>query len=159
MSALEATKRNVIHYEWRNKPQHVIIDGREFKFKSKIEYKWAQYLQMLLELGAIDFWDYETTIFEFNERHRLRRQYTPDFEIHERICGLKQKCFHEVKTSLRQTDIRRFKLMRADFPNETMVLILPSCRKGRQSILRYDALKYVERVVFANPLFNKMGIK
>ncbi|KKL48519.1 hypothetical protein LCGC14_2324740, partial [marine sediment metagenome] len=31
----------VIHYEWRNEPQHVFIDGREFKFKSKIEYKWA----------------------------------------------------------------------------------------------------------------------
>lgn len=160
MSALETARRNVIHYEWRNEPQHVFIDGREFNFKSKIEYKWALYLQRILELGAIDFWDYETTTFEFNERYRSRRQYTPDFEVRETIeHGLKQKVFHEVKTSLRQTDIRRFKLMAADFPLVTMVLILPGCRKGRQAILRGNALKYVERVVYANPLFKKWSIK
>lgn len=150
----------VIHYEWRNRPEECMIDGRQFKFKSQIERKWALYLQILLELGAIDFWDYETTTFEFNERYRIKRQYTPDFEIRETIDhGLKQKVFHEVKTALRQTDIRRFKLMAADFPMETMVLILPSCRTGRQSILRGNALKYVKRVVFANPIFNKMGIR
>ncbi len=153
----------VIHYEWRNIPQHVFIDGREFKFKSKIEYKWAQYLQKLLELEAIDFWDYETTTYEFAERYRTKRQYTPDFEVHETI-GLgsgkiRHICFHEVKTALRQTDIRRFKLMAADFPKVTMVLILPTCRTGRQSILRGNALKYVERVVYCNPLFNKFGIR
>ncbi|HUX54505.1 MAG TPA: hypothetical protein VMV56_08840 [Williamwhitmania sp.] len=150
----------VIHYEWRNKPQHVFIDGREFKFKSLIEYRWAQYLQRLLELEAIDFWDYETTTFEFTERHRTKRQYTPDFEVRETLeFGLKQKVFHEVKTSLRQTDIRRFKLMAADFPLVTMVLVLPSCRTGRQSILRGNALKYVARIVYCNPIFNKMGIR
>ena len=149
-----------IHYEWRNKPEHVFIDGREFNFKSKIEYKWALYLQMLLELGAIDFWGYETTTFEFDERHRKRRQYTPDFEVRETIqYRLKQTIWQEIKTSLRQTDIRRFRLMAADFPNETMVLILPSCRTGQQSILRGNALKYVSRIIYANPIFNKMGIK
>ncbi|KKM06641.1 hypothetical protein LCGC14_1741990 [marine sediment metagenome] len=49
--------------------------------------------------------------------------------------------------------------MAADFPKVTMVLILPSCRTGRQSILRGNALKYVERVVYCNPLFNKFGIR
>lgn len=149
----------VIHYEWRNEPQHVTIDGREFKFKSKIEYKWAQYLQRLLELGAIDFWDYETTTFEFTERHRVKRQYTPDFEVRETNYGKILKVFHEVKTSLRQTDIRRFKLMATDFPKIAMVLVLPCCRTGRQSILRGNALKYVERVVYANPLFKKWSIR
>ena len=148
-----------ICYEWRNKPERCIIGGQDCSFKSQIERKWATYLQMLLELGAIEFWGYETTVFEFNERYRIKRQYTPDFEVRETIeHGLKQKVWHEVKTALRQTDIRRFKLMAADFPNETMVLILPCCRKGRQSILRGNALKYVARVVYANPIFKKMGI-
>ena len=158
MTAL--SEANVIHYEWRNQPERCIIGGKDCSFKSQIERKWALYLQMLLDLGAIDFWDYETTTFEFEERHRIKRQYTPDFEVRETIeHGLKQTVFHEVKTSLRQTDIRRFRLMAADFPNETMVLILPSCRKGHQSILRGKALKYVARVVYANPIFKKMGIK
>lgn len=150
----------VIHYEWRNKPERCIIGGNDCSFKSQIERKWALYLQILLDLGAIDFWDYETTTFEFDERYRIKRQYTPDFEVRETIeHGLKQRVFHEVKTSLRQTDIRRFKLMAADFPKVTMVLILPCCRKGRQSILRGNALKYVARVVYANPLFNKWSIR
>ena len=156
-------KRRVVHYEWRNEPQHAIIDGCEFHFKSKIEYKWAMYLQRLLELEAIDFWGYETKTFEFAERYRMKRQYTPDFEVHETVGmgpgKLKQTCFHEVKTALRQPDIRRFKLMAADYPMVTMVLVLPSCRTGRQSILRGNALKYIERVVYCNPLFNKLGIR
>jgi len=153
-------KERTIHYEWRNKPEPCTIGGQDCSFKSQIERKWALYLQMLLELQAIDFWGYETTTFEFTERYRLKRQYTPDFEVHETIeHGIKQKVWHEIKTSLRQTDIRRFKLMAADFPNETMVLVLPCCRKGNQSILRAKALKYVARVVYANPIFKKMGIK
>ena len=149
----------VIHYEWNNKPQHVMIDGREFKFKSLIEYRWAQYLQKLLELMVIDFWDYETTTFEFDERYRMRRQYTPDFEVHETHEGFKEVAFHEVKTSLRQTDIRRFRLMAADFPKENMVLILPSCAGSfKQVRLKGDASKYIQRIVYANPLFNKFSI-
>lgn len=158
MKPLETTR--TIHYEWRNKPERCIIGGKDCSFKSQIERKWALYLQKLLELGAIDFWDYETKTFEFKERHRIKRQYTPDFEVRETIeHGLKQTVFHEVKTSLRQTDIRRFKLMHYDYPLVMMVLVLPCCRTGRQSILRGNALRYVDRVVFANPLFNKMGIR
>lgn len=157
---MKALEERTIHYEWRNKPERCIIGGKDCSFKSQIERKWALYLQRLLELGAIDFWDYETTTFEFDERYRIKRQYTPDFEVRETIeHGLKQTSFHEVKTSLRQTDIRRFKLMAADFPLVTMVLILPSCRKGRQSILRGNALKYIARVVYANPLFKKWSIR
>lgn len=153
-------KTNVIHYEWRNKRTHIVMDGREFKFKSLIEYRWAQYLQRLLEVGAITFWDYETTVFEFNERYRKRQQYTPDFVVHEKHQRLKEKSYHEIKTSLRQTDIRRFRLMHQDFPKENMVLVLPYCSKSfNQSRLRGNALKYVNRIVYANPLFRKFGIK
>lgn len=154
-----ARKTSVIHYEWHNKPEECMIDGRQFKFKSQIERKWALYLQRLLELGAIEFWDYESKTFEFKERYRKRRIYTPDFVIREKFQGLMQTVYHEVKTALRQTDVMRFKLMAADFPMVNMVLVLPSCRTGRQAILRGNALKYVERVVYCNPLFNKMGIR
>lgn len=154
-----ARKTTVIRYEWHNQPQNVIINGRQFEFKSKIEYKWAQYLQMLLELGAIEFWDYEPKRFEFKERYRRRRVYTPDFVVREKFQGLMQTVYHEVKTALRQTDVMRFKLMHYDFPMVNMVLVLPCCRTGRQAILRGNALKYVERVVYCNPLFNQFGIK
>jgi len=150
----------VIHYEWRNKTQDVMIDGRHFKFKSKIEYRYAQYLQKLLELRAIDYWDYESRTFEFAERYRKRRIYTPDFEVRETHYGNKEISWHEVKTSLRQTDIRRFRLMAADYPKIDMVLVLPYCAHSpKQSRLRGNAQKYVRRIFYCDPYFRKFGIK
>lgn len=150
----------VIHYEWRNKTQDVVMGGRHLLFKSKIEYRYAQYLQKLLELGAIDFWGYENKTFEFAERYRKRSIYTPDFEVHETHCGHKLISWHEVKTSLRQNDIRRFKLMAADYPMEEMVLVLPYCSHNtKQSRLRGNAQKYVRRIFYCDPYFRKFGIK
>ena len=154
-------KDRIIHYEWRNKPQEVVIDGRQFKFKSLIEYRWAQYLQCLFDLGAILSWDYEPKQFLFKERFRHKRVYTPDFFVTEQApYGKIIECYHETKTSLRQTDIRRFRYMAADYPDVRMVLLLPYCDKSsKQTILRANAMKYVERITYCNPLFKKFGIR
>ena len=144
----------VIHYEWRNQPQEAF----GYRFKSKVECRWAQYLEKLKELGAIDSWLYEHFTFEFGERWRVRKQYTPDFLIVEN--GI--EVYHEVKTSMRQTDVTRFRCLRADFPEVRIVLVIfgpEHTRKANQNRLRSNARKYVERIVFARPLCKKMGIK
>ena len=150
-----------LHVEWRNKPEECVVGGRTFKFKSQIEKRWGIYLQCLLDLGAILEWDYEPEQFEFKERFRHRRVYTLDFRVKEQgSYGKILTAYHEVKTSLRQTDIRRFRYMNADYPDVVMVLILPYCsRNSNQARLRGDALRYVERIVYANPLFNKFSIR
>ena len=146
----------IIHIDWHNKPQTCTIGGKVCNFKSHIERRWALYLQCLKELNAIEDWDYEPQRFEFRERYRKRRTYVPDFRILEDG----KICYHEVKTALRQTDIRRFRLVAADFPNEIMVLVLPYCsRNSNQSRLRGNALKYVARIVYCNTLFNKFNIR
>lgn len=150
----------IIHIDWHNKPETCTIGGKTCNFKSQIERKWANYLQILKDLGAIEDWEYEPKTFQFKERCRIKRQYTPDFSVIDMLEDCRQTVYHEVKTALRQTDIRRFKLMAADFPNEIMVLILPYCsRKSNQSRLRGNALKYIARIVYAGPLFNKFSIK
>lgn len=143
-----------LHYEWRNEPQEAF----GYKFKSKVEYKWAQYLEALLAIGAITSWDYEPMVFEFGERWRVRKQYTPDFLIKEDG----QLVYHEVKTSLRQTDVTRFRCLHTDFPEVKIVLVIfgpEHTRKANQNRLRSNARKYVERIVFARPLCKKFGIK
>lgn len=153
----DMAKRNVIHYEWHNQPQEAF----GYKFKSKAEYRWAQYLNMLCKLGAIHGWDYEPKKFEFKERYRKRRVYTPDFCVFDDG----EYIYHEVKTSMRQVDVRRFKYMNADYPDIKMVLVLVSKPKGKttpsrkQIVLIDNARKYVERVVYAGPLYRKFGIK
>jgi hypothetical protein len=137
-----------------------MIGGQHCKFKSKQEMKWAMYLQFLKENGAILSWEYEPKTFEFSERWRTRHIYTPDFKVEEVNDYLVQTVWHEVKTSLRQRDVLRFKLMAADYPDESMVLVLDSgTRKKRQMELKDNALKYVERIVYAAPIFRKFGIK
>lgn len=147
-------RERIIHYDWHNKPQEAF----GYKFKSKVEYKWAQYLQKLLELGAIISWEYEPKTFEFGERWRVRKQYTPDFLVKEDG----DEVYHEVKTSLRQTDVTRLRCLHIDFPEVRIVLVLFGPEKtsnANQNRLRSNSRKYVERIVFAGPLIRKFGIK
>lgn len=150
-----------IHFDWRNQPQHVILGGKECRFKSKQEYKWAQYLELLKQNGVVTDWEYEPRRFEFKERWRHRHVYTPDFRVEELVGKeLIQVVWHEVKVALRQRDILRFKLMSLDYPDEIMVLILNAgSNKLRQIILKENAMKYINRIVYAQPIFRKLGIK
>ncbi len=167
-----------VHYDWHNQPQHVILGGKECKFKSKQEHKWAQYLERLKELNTIIDWWYEPRQFEFKERFRRRRVYTPDFLVEEKLEGIvfdhstsksttfqiasdeTVKVWHEVKTSLRQVDVVRFKYLAADYPNEKIILVLNDGTKNIEQMRRKEnALRYVERIVYAGPIFRKMGIK
>ena len=150
----------IIYWEMRNKPQEAF----GYKFKSQVEYKWAQYLEMMLSIGGIKSWKYEPQTFEFGERWRVRKQYTPDFFVEDLdpIDGEIIPVYHEVKTSLRQTDVTRFRCLAADYPDEKIILVVfgpEHTRKANQNRLRSNARKYVERIVFARPLIKKFGIK
>ncbi|KKM72342.1 hypothetical protein LCGC14_1421450 [marine sediment metagenome] len=146
-----------IHYQWRNKPEEIVIGGQKNKFKSQVEKRWALYLESLLKLGAIQSWEYEPKKFEFGERWRVRKQYTPDFFIREDG----EEFYQEIKTSMRQVDVLRFRCLRADYPDVRIVLVIfgpEHTRKANQNRLRSNARKYVERIVFANPLLKQFGI-
>jgi len=148
-----------IKYNWHNIVEEVTIGGKTYTYKSKIERKWATYLEMLKQLGAIEDWDYEPYQFVFKERFRRRRVYIPDFRVIEKTHGLRQRIYHEVKTYLRQPDILKFKYMQADYPSETMVLILPCGTKSvKKIIMRDKAKKYIQRIVYCNPIFRKYNI-
>lgn len=145
--------KRTIHWEMRNESQ----EGFGYKFKSKCEYRWAKYLEQLLTLGAIDSWLYEPTKFEFGERWRVRKQYTPDFLVTED--GL--EVYHEVKTALRQTDVTRFRCLAMDYPAVKIVLVIfgpENTRSAKKMRLRANANKYVERTIYANPLLKKWNI-
>lgn len=150
----------MVHFEWRNQPVTITIDGKTCHFKSIQEYTYARWLDIQKYCGEIDDWFYESRLFEFVERHRKRTQYTPDFEVVKKDnLGGKIREWHEVKMSLRQPDIRRFKYMAADYPDETMVLVLNYHSKStKQRRLLGNAEKYVKEVIYAGPIFNKLGI-
>lgn len=150
-----------VHFDWHNQRPEAF----GYTFKSKQEYRWAQYLTLLVQSDSdnLIFWEYEPKTFELKERYRKRGQYTPDFLCRYRH-GTQLNEWHEVKTALRQKDITRFKWFIADYPEERIILVLNSCPQGktkgsrRQLILLDSARKYVDDVIFAGPILRKLGI-
>jgi len=61
---------------FKNKPQQIVIDGKTYNFRSILESKVAQYLQLLKDSGHIKNWAYEQTRFEFPDD-----SYLVDFDI------------------------------------------------------------------------------
>jgi hypothetical protein len=142
-----------IHYEWRNQP----VEAFGYKFKSRIEYRWAKYLELLRVSGEVQTWQYEPETFLFKERHRKKGIYTPDFRVVWRDGTVE---LQETKSSLRQKDVYRFRQFAMDYPSVRIVLVLPSCpkRSVKQLILLDNAKKYVADVIFCGPIFRKLGI-
>ena len=60
------------------------IDGNTITFRSKLEYRYAVYLQTLKEAGHIHSWEYEppgmAIEFEHGRRNNVRG-YLPDFGV------------------------------------------------------------------------------
>ena len=142
--------------DWHNKPE--VKYG--CKFKSQAERKWADYLQAILELGAIVDWKYEPKRFDCGMSYNKHRFYTPDFLVREIQNRYEYEVYHEVKVRLTQKDVSRFRWLKKAHPNILIILVLPYCsRNANQARLRMNAHKYVERIVYANPLYKEFGIK
>lgn len=151
----QAFEGRTIHYDWHNQRPEAF----GYTFKSKQEYRWAQYLNILSKSNNIWYWRYELKTFYAKKiRWKKLRQYTPDFFVKDYIT-LKHE-WHEVKTSLRQKDITRFRWFKTDYPDERLILVLNSCPKKniKQIRLLDNAQKYVDDVIFAGPILRKLGI-
>jgi hypothetical protein len=114
-------KTRTVHFEWRNKRPEAF----GYKFKSKAEFKWATYLELLKKSDdPLSDWMYEPKRFQAKKvRWNKWYQYTPDFRVDtKQNNGDGTFCFvhewHEVKTSLRQKDVTRFKWFKTDYPEE-----------------------------------------
>lgn len=61
--------------EWR------VIDGRRIFFRSRWEFRYALYLQLLKERGEIKDWQHEPKTFWFEGIKRGTNNYKPDFLV------------------------------------------------------------------------------
>jgi len=78
------------HKEYRNQPVDAVVNGEVIHFKSKLEYRWANYLETLKRGGIIKDWSYETHTFKFDnigvEKWKVDfviRNINNTFEYHE----------------------------------------------------------------------------
>lgn len=111
------------------------IEGKPYRFKSKLEYRYALYLQWLKSIKQIQSWEYEPRTFEFPIKHGTTN-YTPDFMTYE-INGREHTIlWHECKgylTPKAATQIKRFKKY---FPDENLLIIDSNWMKKNSPKLR-----------------------
>lgn len=151
-------KNRTVHYEWRNVPTKFM----GIEFKSKLEARWARYLEAIRKLGVIVSWKYEPKRFDCGLIYNKRRFYTPDFWVVEKEGLHKYVVWHEVKASGSGKDfqkaVSRLRWFKKAYPEELIVLVLPNAPK-KENVHMMHAKKYVERIAYCNALFRRHGIK
>lgn len=136
--------KSTIDYKYGNVPVEALIDGQRVKFKSKLEYRWAQHLDFLKRAGEIKDWFYEFHTFrEFPDDQKIK-EYTPDF-----LVRLNDNTFeyHETKGMLSGYDIKKYKLVLMERPCVKLIVIF----WGRPKITahRKDQLeRFTHRVIY-----------
>ncbi len=139
--------------KYGNEPRYVMIDGIEYHFKSKFEYRYAQYLEILREQGHYTGWDYEPDVFTFEDEVRGAKIYTPDFRI---VTDKGNIEYHETKGKLSGGDVTKFKRMAKYYPKVDITLVFMKSDK-RQANRSRTALKYVRDVKYIGSSLKKLG--
>lgn len=57
------------------------IGGKSYFFRSRWEYRYALYLQLMKEHGYVSEWEYEPQVFYFEGIKRGTTNYKPDFRV------------------------------------------------------------------------------
>lgn len=95
-------------------------DGRKYYLRSGWEMKYAAYLEMLKDSGAIKYWEYEVDTFWFENIKRGVRSYTPDFKVFFNDGDVQ---YHEVKGWMDAKSKTKLKRMAKYHPEIDLVVI------------------------------------
>lgn len=148
-------ERKKLIQDWGNTRITATIGGKTCNFRSKLEYRYAQYLQFLKDAGQIKDWNFEQTKFIFPDETRGAKEYLVDFDILN-LDGTFE--YHETKGFLTGKDITKFSRVAKYRPEAKIILVMASPDKKR--VNRYQsALKYIDRIRYIADDFRKLGIK
>ena len=145
-------KDRLFKMKFGNEPRHVMIAGREFHFKSKFEYRYAQYLELLKTQGHIINWFYEAHGFTFRDEVKGAKVYTPDFGV-ETPNGYE---YHETKGLLTGSDVTKFKRTAKYYPNAKIILVFMRKDKRQANRIR-TAMKYIAEVKYIGSTLKKLS--
>ena len=129
--------------KYSNEPVTAIVNGRRCNFKSKLEYRWSQYLDFLLTNGEMKDFFYEFHTFYFSGEKKPT-EYTPDFLIRNNDNSFE---YHETKGALSAYDIKKFKRMFEERPAVKITLVFWS--KPKISVNKRRLLeRYCHRIIY-----------
>jgi hypothetical protein len=89
-------------------------------FRSSWEANYARYLNWLISIGEIKFWDYECDVFRFEGIKRGNMAYIPDFKVTNKNDSVE---YHEVKGYMDNDSAVKLRRMSKYHPNVKVILI------------------------------------
>lgn len=108
------------------------VGGREYTFRSKLEYRYAVWLQLQKEQGLIKDWFYEDpeTLLELETRYlKNKKLYLPDFVVQMLDESYE---YHETKGYFPPVDYTKLKLAAEQYDNP-ITLIFASLNSGSKN--------------------------
>lgn len=127
------------------------VGGELCHFRSKLEYRYAVYLQLQKEQGYIKDWEYEPLhmAIEFEHgRYGNTRKYLPDFAV---LTNDDVSEVHETKGMFNPIDATKLKKY-SEMHGNPIVLVfacLTNCRSHRRDFNRAKRLEpHIKRIVY-----------
>jgi hypothetical protein len=125
-----------------------VVGGKLCHFRSELEYRYANYLELLKTNRHIRDWQYEPKQFQFRREVTGAKVYTPDFRV---VTNTGKYEYHEIKGNLTGEDITKLRRFAKQNPGTDIDLILqriPGQRAKQKYVNRIEAArKYCRRVV------------
>ena len=139
MMGFEKTKR--FRRKFGNKPVTVCYNGTVYKFRSKLEYAWANHLEFLKKGKEIKDWDYESHTFKFDNIGV--EKWLIDFTVRNNDDTIE---YYECKGFMQKSDIDKLKLLNRDRPEVQVTYVFGS--KPKISVHKMGLLeRYCKRVI------------
>ncbi len=128
--------------KYGNQPVEVMVNGQRIVFRSKLEYRWAQYLDFLKDIGEIKDWFYEFHTFYFSGERV--KEYTPDFLVRNNDNSFE---YYETKGMLQNYDLDKYKRLFDERPYVKLTVVFWS--KPKISVNKRAKLeRFVHRVIW-----------
>ena len=139
--------------DFKNIRCKAIIDGVEYHFLSKLEYRWAVYLQFQKETNLIVDWAYEDTNFEFTGEVRGPMTWLIDFEV---ITNDGTTEYMECKGYPEGKDISKARRFKERWPDEKLYFIFAQKPAKKHFHKIRNLQKYVDRIIEADKIFRQI---
>ncbi|MBU8870648.1 MAG: DUF1064 domain-containing protein [Gemmatimonadales bacterium] len=120
--------------KYGNDPHKAIINGETYSFRSKLEHRYAGYLELLRRADEIEGWEYEPEYYDFEEIDHGVTRYLPDFKV---FYADKTFELHECKGALDGKSKTKLRRMRKYYPDIHIVLVIDRLPAGRTAKSRH----------------------
>ena len=119
------------------------VNGRFCHFRSKLEFRYAQYLDILLKAEEIKDFFYEFHTFRFPDDCALK-EYTPDFLVRMNDNTFE---YHETKGMLSGYDIKKYKILFDQRPAVKLIIVF--WQKPKISTIKRNQLeRFCHRIIW-----------